>query len=165
MSVKSSQSVVPAVACDSVAFAYPTGSVPTPASGQLGHVTSVISGANTTPISGVSQNQIYLTAGSVGAGIPAGSYVAYSVSSVTNMVGNFNSFIEVVDASDGTTAITDSAGSYVQGASGTEQSLVNVWYFTSTIPFMVYSRLRTYVSGTNTGTPVDNGSLQIVRIA
>jgi hypothetical protein len=165
MSAISSKSVNPPVACEGVSFAYPTGSVPTPASGQLGNLTNVISGAVTTPISGTSQNQIYLTAGSVGAGIPAGSYVAYSISSVTNMVGNFNSYIEVVDATDGTSVITDSAGSYVQGAASTEQSLVNVWYFTCTIPFMVYSRLRTYVSGTNTGTPVDNGSLQIVRIA
>ena len=48
MSAISSKSVNPPVACEGVSFAYPTGSVPTPASGQLGNLTNVISGAVTT---------------------------------------------------------------------------------------------------------------------
>lgn len=165
MSAISSKSVNPPVACEGVSFAYPSGSVPTPQLGQLGQKTSIVSGANTTPISGVSQNQIYYTAGVLGTGLPAGTYVAYSVANISNVVGSVNSFIEVVDASDGSTAITDSAGSYLGPSASVEQSSVNIWNFTSSIPFMVYSRWRTAPSGTNSGTPVDDGMLQVIRIA
>jgi len=165
MSAISSKSVNPAIACEGVSFAYPSGYVPAPQSGQLGHNTNIVSGADVTPISGVSQDQKYYTAGVLGTGLPAGTYVAYSVANITNVVGSVNSFIEVVDATDGTTAITDSAGSFLGPSASVEQSSVNIWNFTSAIPFMVYSRWRTAASGTNSGTPVDNGSLQIIRIA
>ena len=165
MSAISVKSVNPPVACEGVSFAYPSGSVPTPQIGQLGNLTNIISGAVVTPISGVSQDQIYYTAGVLGTGLPAGTYVAYSVANITNVVGSVNTYIEVVNATDGTTAITDSAGSYLGPSASVEQSSVNIWNFTSSIPFMVYSRWRTASSGTNSGTPVDNGSLQIVRIA
>jgi hypothetical protein len=165
MSAISSKSVNPPIACEGVSFGYPSGSIPTPQSGQLGHNTNIVSGAVITPISGVSQNQIYYTAGVLGTGLPAGTYVAYSVANITNVVGSVNSYIDVVDASDGTTAITNSAGSYLGPASSVEQSAINIWNFTSSKAFMVYSRWRTPASGTNSGTPVDNGSLQIIRIA
>jgi hypothetical protein len=165
MSALSSKSVNPPIAVEGVSFAYPSGYVPAPQLGQLGQNTNIISGAVVTPISGVSQNQIYYTAGVLGTGLPAGTYVAYSVANITNVVGSMNSYIEVVDASDGTTAITDSAGSYLGPVASLQQSSVNIWNFTSAIPFMVYSRWRTASTGTNSGTPVDNGSLQIIRIA
>lgn len=165
MSAISCKSVNPPVACEGVTFAYPSGYVPAPQLGQLGQNTNIISGAVVTPISGVSQDQIYLTAGVLGTGLPAGTYVAYSVANITNVIGSMNSYIEVVDASDGTTAITDSAGSYIPPGASVEQTSVNIWNFTSSIPFMVYSRFRTAPSGTNSGTPVNDGSLQVIRIA
>jgi hypothetical protein len=165
MSAISSKSVNPPIACEGVSFGYPSGYVPAPQSGQLGHNTNIVSGANITPITGVSQNQIYYTAGVLGTGLPAGTYVAYSVANISNVVGSVNSFIEVVDAADGSTAITDSAGSYLGPSASVEQSAINIWNFTSSKAFMVYSRWRTAASGTNSGTPVDNGSLQIIRIA
>ena len=165
MSALSSKSVNPPIACDGVSFAYSSGYVPAPQSGQLGHNTNIISGAVITPITGVSQNQIYYTAGVLGTGLPAGTYVAYSVANISNVAGSVNTYIDVVDADDGTTTITDSAGSYLGPSASVVQSSINVWNFTSSIPFMVYSRFRTAASGTNSGTPVDNGSLQIIRIA
>jgi len=165
MSAISSKSVNPPVACEGVSFAYPSGYVPAPQLGQLGNLLDIVSGAIVTPISGVSQNQIYYTAGVLGTGLPAGSYVAYSVANIINVIGSMDSYIEVVDASDGTTAISSSAGSYIPPGASVEQSSVNIWYFTSSLPFMVYSRFRTAASGSNSGTPTDDGSLQVVRIA
>jgi len=165
MSAISSKSVNPPVACEGVSFAYPSGYVPAPQLGQLGNLLDIVSGAIVTPISGVSQNQIYYTAGVLGTGLPAGSYVAYSVANIINVIGSMDSYIEVVDASDGTTAISSSAGSYIPPGASVEQSSVNIWYFTSSLPFMVYSRFRTAASGSNSGTPTDDGSLQVIRIA
>jgi hypothetical protein len=165
MSAISSKSVNPSIACDSVSFAYPLGGQVAPQLGQLGQTTNIVSGAVVTPISGVSQDQIYYTAGVLGTGLPAGTYVAYSVANITNVVGSMNSYIEVVSASDGSTAITDSAGSYLGPSASVEQSSVNIWTFTAFQPFMVYSRWRTSPSGSDSGTPVDNGSLQVIRIA
>ena len=165
MSAISSKSVNPSIACDSVSFAYPLGGQVAPQLGQLGQNTNIVSGAVVTPISGVSQDQIYLTAGVLGTGLPAGTYVAYSVANITNVIGSMNSYIEVVDASDGTTAITDSAGSYIPPGASVEQTSVNIWNFTAFQPFMVYSRFRTAPTGTNSGTPVNDGSLQVIRIA
>ena len=165
MSAISSKSVNPSIACESVSFAYPLGYVPAPQLGQLGQNTNIISGAITTPISGVSQDQIYYTAGVLGTGLPAGTYVAYSVANITNVIGSMDSYIEVVDASDGTTAISSSAGSYIPPGASVEQSSVNIWNFTTSNAFMVYSRFRTAASGSNSGTPTDDGSLQVIRIA
>lgn len=166
MSVKSSQSVNPPVPCEGITFAYPSGYVPTPATGQLGATNTTTSGAITTPISGANQDQIYLTAGSIGAGLQAGTHIAYSVATLINMSGLFNSYIQVVDASDGTTIITESAGSYIQEQQDPSLSIstCNYWCFTSPVPCMVYSRLATE-SGGGGGTPTDNGSLQVIRIA
>ena len=166
MSAISTKSVNPSIACDSVSFAYPLGGQVAPQLGQLGNLAAnIVSGAVVTPISGVSQDQIYYTAGVLGTGLPAGSYVAYSVANITNVIGSMNSYIEVVSAADGTTPITDSAGSYIPPGASVEQTSVQIWYFTAFQPFMVYSRFRTAPTGTNSGTPVDDGSLQIIRIA
>jgi hypothetical protein len=167
MSAISSKSVNPPVPCEGVTFAYALGGPVAPQLNQLGNLAaSIVSGAIVTPISGASQDQIYYTAGVLGTGFPAGSYVAYSVSTLVSLSGLFDSYISVVAASDGTTIITDSAASFIQEQQDPSLpvSTINMWYFTSVLPFMVYSRLRSG-SGGGSATPTDNGSLQVVRIA
>lgn len=163
MSVKSSQSVNPPVAVEGVKFAYASGSVPTPATDELGYQYRATSGAVTTPISGADVTQLYLAIGSVGAGVPAGTYIVFSDAVVDSITGDMNSYIRILDSATGLSTITQSAGFY-QGALAQYQSLSPSFVFTALQDCIVQSILNTGPAG-GTGTPIDAGSLQVVRIA
>jgi len=165
MSVKSSQSVNSPVPASGVSYTYPaSGPIPLKPS-SLGYQYRVTSGAVVTPIpaSSINFTQLYLQSGSVGAGIPAGTYIVFADAVVNDILGDLNTFIRIVDSATGLVTIIQGAGSY-QGALAQFQSMQPSLVFTATQDFIVQSFLNTGGAG-GSGTPEDVGSLQVVRIA
>lgn len=163
MSAISSKSVNPPVAVSGVSYQYPaSGPIPLGAS-DLGFQYRVITGADTTPISGASQTQLYLEIGAVGSGVPAGTYIVFADAVVDSITGDLNSFIRILDSATGLTTLSQSA-SFYQGALAQYQSLSPSFVFTATQDVIIQSMLNTGPAG-GTGTPIDAGSLQVVRIA
>lgn len=165
MSALSSSSVNSPIPASGVSYSYPaSGPLPLqPAS--LGYQYRVTSGADTTaiPASSVNLTQLYLQIGAVGAGIPAGTYIVFADSVVNDIVGDLNTFIRVVDSATGLTTIIQGAGSY-QGALAQYQSMQPSLVFTALEDCIVQTFLNTGSAG-GSGTPIDVGSLQVVRIA
>jgi hypothetical protein len=165
MSASSSTSVNAPIPVSGVQYAYPS-SGPLPlVAGSLGYQYRATTGAVVTPIPAASVNltQLYLQIGTIGAGIPAGTYIVFSDAVVNDIVGDLNSFIRIVDSATGLVTIIQGAGSY-QGALAQFQSMQPSLVFTSTQDFIVQSFLNTGSAG-GSGTPEDVGSLQVVRIA
>jgi hypothetical protein len=104
-----------------------------------------------------------LQVGSVGAGVPAGTYIVFSDAVVDNITGDMNSIVRILDSATGLSTITQSAAFY-QGALAQYQSLSPSFVFTALQDCIIQSLLLTGGAG-GTGTPIDAGSLQVVRIA
>lgn len=163
MSAISSKSVNPPVAVSGVSYQYPaSGPIPLGAS-DLGFQYKVQSGAVVTPISGASQSQLYLQIGAVGSGVPAGTYIVFGDAVVDSITGDLNCFIRILDSATGLINLGQSAAFY-QGALAQYQSLSPSFVFTATEDVLIQSVLNTG-AGSGTGTPIDAGSLQVVRIA
>ena len=163
MSAISSKSVNPPIPASGVSYSYPaSGPLPLTAS-SLGFQYRVTAGASVTPISGANVTQLYLQIGSVGSGVPAGTYIVFSDAVVDSITGDLNSYIAILDSATGLTTLSFSA-SFYQGALAQYQSLSPSFVFTATQDVIIQSVLNTG-SGGGTGTPVDVGSLQVVRIA
>jgi hypothetical protein len=165
MSVKSSQSVNPPVAVEGITFAYASGDVPTPSTGQLGNAFGVSTGADTTPISGTSITQAYLTLGGVGAGYEAGTYIAVGNSVIDGITGDIASFIQILDSATGLSVLAQSSTIFFGAATpGQYQSIQPFMIFTATQSFYAESYFQSGGAG-GTGTPVDVGALSLIRIA
>jgi hypothetical protein len=163
MSAISSKSVNPPVAVSGVSYQYPaSGPIPLGAT-DLGFQYRVTTGAVVTPISGASQTQLYLEVGAVGSGVPAGTYIVFGDAVVDSITGDLNSFIRILDSATGLTTLSQSA-SFYQGALAQYQSLSPSFVFTATQDVIIKLLLNTGPAG-GTGTPIDAGSLQVVRIA
>jgi hypothetical protein len=165
MSVKSSQSVNPPVACEGVTYAYPSGSVPVPAVGQLGNSVATNTGAVVTPISGSNVTQAYLTLGGVGAGYQAGTYIAFGSSVIDSITGDIASFIRILDSATGLSILASSSTIFFGAATpGQYQSIQPFMIFTASQSFYAVSYFQSGGAG-GTGTPIDVGALSLIRIA
>lgn len=165
MSVKSSQSVNPPVAVEGVKFAYPSGSVPVPAVGELGNAVGVSTGAVVTPISGTSVTQAYLTLGGVGAGYEAGTYIAVGNSVILAITGDISSYIQILDSATGLSVLATSSQIFFGAATpGQYQSIQPFMVFTASQSFYAVSYFQSGGAGGG-GTPIDAGALSLIRLA